>query len=234
MIFVTSDWHFSHDREFVYKPRGFNSVEEMNIALVERHNSIVTPEDDVYVLGDLCLGGADSLERNKEFISSMNGKLHIAFGNHCTDSRKKMYAELPNVVETAWAIALKYRKYHFYMSHFPTLTGNLEKESLKQMTLNLYGHTHQRTNFFEDRPYMYHVGVDSHDCYPVSLDKVIEDMNLKVKECIEIAAQAEAEANSKIAASLTPELIEKIKYEQWNGQMPSTMTGTDSSILITP
>lgn len=142
MIFVTSDWHFSHDREFVYKPRGFNSVEEMNIALVERHNSIVTPEDDVYVLGDLCLGGTDSLERNKEFISSMNGKLHIAFGNHCTDSRKKMYAELPNVVETAWAIALKYRKYHFYMSHFPTLTGNLEKESLKQMTLNLYGHTH--------------------------------------------------------------------------------------------
>lgn len=38
----------------------------------------------------------------------------------------------------------------------------------------------------------------------------------------------------KIAASLTPELIEKIKYEQWNGQMPSTMAGTDSSILITP
>lgn len=47
-------------------------------------------------------------------------------------------------------------------------------------------------------------------------------------------AQAEAEANAKIAASLTPELIEKIKYEQWNGQMPSTMAGTDSSILITP
>lgn len=53
-------------------------------------------------------------------------------------------------------------------------------------------------------------------------------------DALEIAAQAEAEANSKIAASLTPELIEKIKYEQWNGQMPSTMTGTDSSILITP
>jgi calcineurin-like phosphoesterase family protein len=106
MIFVTSDWHFSHDREFVYKSRGFNSVEEMNVALIERHNSIVTPEDDVYVLGDLCLGGADGLERNKEFISSMNGKLHIAFGNHCTDSRKKMYAKLPNVMETAWAIAL--------------------------------------------------------------------------------------------------------------------------------
>lgn len=51
---------------------------------------------------------------------------------------------------------------------------------------------------------------------------------------IQAQAQAEAETNAKIAASLTPELIEKIKYEQWNGQMPSTMAGTDSSILITP
>lgn len=56
----------------------------------------------------------------------------------------------------------------------------------------------------------------------------------KTKKNLGIAAQAEAEANAKIAASLTPELIEKIKYEQWNGQMPSTMAGTDSSILITP
>lgn len=35
-----------------------------------------------------------------------------------------------------------------------------------------------------------------------------------------IAAEAEAEANRKIAESLTPELIEKIKYEQWNGELP--------------
>lgn len=35
-----------------------------------------------------------------------------------------------------------------------------------------------------------------------------------------IAADAEAEANRKIAESLTPELIEKIKYEHWNGQLP--------------
>lgn len=35
-----------------------------------------------------------------------------------------------------------------------------------------------------------------------------------------IAAEAEAEANRKIAESLTPELIEKIKIEQWNGDVP--------------
>lgn len=35
-----------------------------------------------------------------------------------------------------------------------------------------------------------------------------------------IAAEAEAEANRKIAESLTPELIEKLKIEQWNGDVP--------------
>lgn len=40
-------------------------------------------------------------------------------------------------------------------------------------------------------------------------------------EALRIASEAEAEANRKIAASLTSELIEKIKYEQWNGVMPS-------------
>lgn len=39
-------------------------------------------------------------------------------------------------------------------------------------------------------------------------------------EAIKIAAQAEAEANRKIAESLTPELIEKLKIEQWNGNVP--------------
>lgn len=50
-------------------------------------------------------------------------------------------------------------------------------------------------------------------------------------DALEIAAQAEAEANAKIAASLTPELIEKIKYEQWDGKMP-TVSGTGAIVSI--
>ena len=52
-IWLTSDWHFNHDKEFVWKARGFESVHEMNQAIIERHNSKVEDEDDVYVLGDL-------------------------------------------------------------------------------------------------------------------------------------------------------------------------------------
>jgi len=48
-----------------------------------------------------------------------------------------------------------------------------------------------------------------------------------------IAAEAEAEANRKIAESLTPELIEKIKYEQWNGELPQVQGSGTPIVDIT-
>lgn len=52
-------------------------------------------------------------------------------------------------------------------------------------------------------------------------------------EAQKIAAEAEAEANRKIAQSLTPELIEKIKYEQWNGELPKVQGDTATIVDIT-
>lgn len=187
MIWLTSDWHFNHDREFIWKARGFSSVQEMNEAIIKRHNALVNPDDDVYVLGDSSLGGGDAqvLATNKALIERLNGRLHIIRGNHDTDRRVAMYESCKNVVgPVLYADMLHYKGYHFYLSHFPTLTGNLEKESLKQCTCNLFGHTHQTTNFYLDMPFMYHVGVDSHNCEPVLLNNAIEEMKMKVIECL--------------------------------------------------
>ena len=45
-------------------------------------------------------------------------------------------------------------------------------------------------------------------------------------EATRIKAQAEADANREVAASLTPELIEKLKYEQWDGELPQVQGGS--------
>lgn len=47
-----------------------------------------------------------------------------------------------------------------------------------------------------------------------------------------IEAQAEAESNRLIAQSLTPELIEKQKYEKWDGKLPTVQAGSDSSLIV--
>ena len=180
-IFVTSDWHFGHDREFVWKPRGFNSVHEMNEALIERHNAIVQPDDDVYCLGDCMLGNN---EVGLKFIKQLKGNIHIIRGNHDTDVRMDLYPICWNVVEVCEAKYLKYNKLHFFLCHYPTMTSNFEKDNnIKGHLINLYGHTHQTSNFYNDMPFCYHVGVDSHNCYPVLIDNIILEIKEKAKEC---------------------------------------------------
>ena len=54
-----------------------------------------------------------------------------------------------------------------------------------------------------------------------------EQQRIKAKgeaDALKIAADAEAEANTKIAASLTPELIEQQKIEKWNGNVPTVQS----------
>ena len=176
MIYFISDWHFNHDQEFIWKARGFNSVAEMNEEIIKRHNSVVSENDDVYVLGDLCMS-ADLLG-NKNLIERLNGRLHIVYGNHDTDNRIGMYLTCQNVVELCgYATILKYKKYRFYLSHYPTNTGNYDDDGrgLKGRTINLCGHIHT-TNEFEDMDkgqLSYHVEMDAHDCYPTSIEEII-------------------------------------------------------------
>ena len=179
-IYLTSDTHFNHSREFIYEPRGFTNIYDHDRALIKNWNSIVKPEDDVFHLGDVMLG--DNAYGLK-CVHQLNGKIHIIRGNHDTDTRIELYKNAPNVVEIVDAKYIRYKKYHFFLTHYPCITGNLEKDSLKGMTCNFYGHTHQKNNFYEDRPYMYHVGVDSHNCMPVRIENAIADMEAKVIEC---------------------------------------------------
>lgn len=180
-IWLTSDPHFCHDRGFIYEPRGFKNVWDMNETIIANWNRCVAPEDNVYLLGDVMLNNNDE---GLKCLKQLKGNIHIIRGNHDTDTRLQLYETCWNVIEIEAAIYLNYKHYHFFMSHFPCFTSNLEKESLKKCTCNLFGHTHQRTNFYKDIPFMYHVGVDSHYCMPVHIDTVIKEMETKVTECL--------------------------------------------------
>lgn len=64
----------------------------------------------------------------------------------------------------------------------------------------------------------------------IAAEKAIVEAEAKA-EATRIAAEAEADANAQIAASLTPELIEKIKYEKWNGELP-TVSGSNAIVSM--
>jgi regulator of protease activity HflC (stomatin/prohibitin superfamily) len=51
-------------------------------------------------------------------------------------------------------------------------------------------------------------------------------------EAMKIKADAEAEANRVIAQSLTGELLDKIKYEKWNGNVPQVQGSSTPIVSI--
>ena len=177
MIYLTSDTHFCHNKDFLYEPRGFQSIEEHDEAIVKNWNNIITPDDEVYHLGDVML---NDNTKGLGYLKQLNGKIHIILGNHDTDTRKEFYQCLTNVVEVIYATIIKYKKCHFYLSHYPTITSNdIDTSPYHKNLLNCYGHTHQKTKFYNDNPYMYCVCLDAHNNYPVSIEQVIEDIKNK-------------------------------------------------------
>lgn len=147
----------------------------MNEAIVENWNKVVKKDDLVYDLGDLAL---TDLAAALPIIKKLNGTHHWILGNH--DTKKKVdviMEECPMVWEEGYAYVLKEGKYSFYLSHYPTLTANFDDKKFSRHVINLHGHTHQQTNWLQDdNPFMYHVGMDSHNCTPVHIDEVITDI----------------------------------------------------------
>ena len=183
MMYFTSDLHFGHDRAFIYEPRGFKSVQEMNDTLLKNWNDTVNKDDDIYVLGDFFLG--TDYEYIREALDNLNGRIHLVTGNHDTPSKITEYTNWSNIVEIADALRIKYKKREFFLCHYPVLTASLEQDP-NRAVINLFGHTHSKDKFYEDRPYMYNVAVDAHNNRPVSIEEILTDFNNKVKECIDM------------------------------------------------
>lgn len=183
-IWLTSDLHFCHDRDFIYKPRGFHSVHEMNEQIIKNFNEVVDWDDDLYILGD-CF-----LNNNKEGMSCMKrlpGKKHIIWGNHCTPARQElMKLEGANCLGyglegfdcIGYGYILKYKGYNFYLSHYPTLTSNHDNDKpLKRKVINLCGHSHTQNKFIDmDKGLIFHVELDTNNCYPWLIDDIITEI----------------------------------------------------------
>ena len=169
-IWITSDLHLSHIQPFVWEARGFTSPDHMNEEIIKRWNELVNDEDEVWILGDLVM---NDNEKGAAALKQLKGHIHVVCGNHCTDTRIAIYKKLGYDVHFAYR--LKYKKKSFYLSHYPTLTGNGE-DKCWLATWNLHGHTHSTSRWCE-HPFCYNVNMDAHDCRPVLLDNIIEEIN---------------------------------------------------------
>ena len=184
MIWFTSDWHIGHNKDFCYSPRGFSSPEEMDTEILFRTNEVVAPDDELWILGDLAMSGRRD-EWDRVFSHLLCKNVKFLQGNHDTDNKMDIYESVYNFEYHGYADMFKYsKKKIFYLSHYPTIVSNYGEE--KRFLWNLSGHTHYKNKFYDCISKIYNVSVDAHNCYPVSIEQIIQDIDEKEKQNKEI------------------------------------------------
>lgn len=180
----TSDLHLNHSKIIEYCNRPFSSVEEMNESLINNWNSIVKPNDIVFCLGDIALGGSTAWNT---LIPRLNGKIHLILGNHDVKNWKESYRNLFESVSEQLTIEID--KKTFILTHFPLLCYH-GTWGTEMNIWNLIGHVHTlRSNNsgkdFERLQYLfptqYDVGVDFNNYTPISFQEVKEKIDFQVK-----------------------------------------------------
>lgn len=81
-LFFVSDLHFSHDREFIWGKRGYNSGQEHDNGLIENWNNVCDENSVVFHLGDICFNDPDGKKTEYLFRRLKFKKLYCLLGNH--------------------------------------------------------------------------------------------------------------------------------------------------------
>ena len=79
MTYFTADLHLGHEGIIRFCNRPFDSVPEMDKALILNWNSRVTTRDDIYILGDLFHKNKENAE---DILKRLKGRKHLVIGNH--------------------------------------------------------------------------------------------------------------------------------------------------------
>lgn len=170
MIYFTSDLHFYHKNIIKYAKRPFDSVEEMNEKLIKNWNNRIKSEDEVYILGDFTMKGA---EYAAEILRKLKGKKYLVKGNHDSFAMQETFDR--SLFE--WMkdyFELQYNNQSFIMFHYPIEEWNHSFRG----AIHLHGHQHNSPEYNilnkEKGLKKYDVGVDANYMKPVSIEEIIK------------------------------------------------------------
>lgn len=139
-IFLASDHHLFHKKIIESLGRNqFKHIEEHNEFILEKHNSVVGPNDVCKFLGDVCL--ETSCVDDYKILDQFNGKKHLIIGNHDTPRRIREYIDkgyFDKVMAYDTLGTQDSIKAEYLLSHVPVHVHNLETRFKKC----IHGHLH--------------------------------------------------------------------------------------------
>lgn len=180
-IWFTSDTHYGHSNivrgqskwDGRRGTRDFETVEEMNAALVEGINKHVKKHDILYHLGDWSFGGRDNIEvfRNKLNVDI----IHLCFGNH--DHHIVKYEAYRELFCTTQSVRqMKLEGHEFFLSHYSHRVWDRAHHG----AIHLYGHSHDSLEDYQEPIQVIETGAC---CGP---KKVVIDRTRQKYKCMDV------------------------------------------------
>jgi calcineurin-like phosphoesterase family protein len=165
-VFFTSDTHFGHAGARGLYRRPFVSVAEMNAAMLDRWNTTVRPEDEVWHLGDFALGMPRTAM--SELLARLHGRKHLITGNNDPAATTSL---------SGWSSVQPYAeieldRFGIVLCHYAFRTWR----NMSRGWLNLHGHSHGR---LAPLPQQTDVGVDVWEFRPVTLEQITAARHLR-------------------------------------------------------
>lgn len=182
--FFTSDTHFGHANIIRFCNRPFKNVEEMDEALIENWNQVVSEDDMVFHLGDFAFGGSSVWN---SIIPRLNGHINLIIGNHDRKNLRQGYMSYFDMVVPQLQIEIEDNS--IYLNHYPFLCYGGSYRGVWQ----LFGHVHsgpQADGLDISRlrvllPTQYDVGVDNNNFTPISYREVKEKIESQKNESLD-------------------------------------------------
>jgi calcineurin-like phosphoesterase family protein len=158
-FYFSADWHVGHDNIIKYSRRPFSNVDEMDHALITRHNEVVTNNDVHVHVGDFTLKNRDYAT---SIIKQLNGQQVFIIGSHykwLNDKGKQIWEK---TIDNQKIVCCHYPMYSWPESHYGSWL--------------LHGHHHGR---LEVQCKAIDVGVDTNNFYPYSFEQIKSIMESK-------------------------------------------------------
>lgn len=152
MFFFTADEHYGHANIIGYCNRPFESVMEMDLELIRRHNAVVSAGDTVVHAGDFTLAPKAVAER---YLSRLVGTHVFVRGSHDY--------WLPKTAKRIWSRTVNGQ--YVVVCHYAMRTW----EKSHYGSWQLYGHSH---GMLPPIGKQWDIGVDNNGFAPVSFEQL--------------------------------------------------------------
>lgn len=179
MDYYIADTHFGHSNVLEECRTQFNSIEEMNEAIINNINKKMTRNDTLYIVGDFSFRSKTS---PVEFLKAIKPKKVLICGNHdswvkkLTEEEKKKYLVGGEVYSE---YRVKKNGIELYFCHYPRLAWN--RSHFFGTTFSICGHIHNRkegtisAELFHLIKNQFNAGVDINHFEPVTFEELIEN-----------------------------------------------------------